>query len=191
MEATRTNGLDDRIIEWMKSSAPTFPFAQSLYEQWQRRGFLSVRQIEAANKCIEARAKSAEQKANAPEASLKPLEDAFNHALARGAKRAAMVVGNLRFSLAGPMSANPGAIYAKERSEGVYLGKFASGRFFRSRDCTDEQQAALLEIASDPLKKAIEHGRMTGECAVCSRELTDPESIARGIGPVCADKFGW
>jgi hypothetical protein len=27
-----------------------------------------------------------------------------------------------------------------------------------------------------------------GRCGMCGRKLTDPESIARGIGPVCADK---
>lgn len=27
-----------------------------------------------------------------------------------------------------------------------------------------------------------------GECARCGRELTDPESIQRGLGPVCAEK---
>lgn len=27
-----------------------------------------------------------------------------------------------------------------------------------------------------------------GECGRCGRELTDPESIARGLGPVCAER---
>lgn len=28
----------------------------------------------------------------------------------------------------------------------------------------------------------------SGYCSKCGRELTDPESIARGLGPVCAEK---
>jgi hypothetical protein len=28
----------------------------------------------------------------------------------------------------------------------------------------------------------------SGKCSRCSRELTDPESIRRGLGPVCAEK---
>lgn len=28
----------------------------------------------------------------------------------------------------------------------------------------------------------------SGRCSVCARELTDPESIARGIGPKCAER---
>lgn len=27
-----------------------------------------------------------------------------------------------------------------------------------------------------------------GECGRCGRELTDPESIARGLGPICAER---
>jgi hypothetical protein len=36
---------------------------------------------------------------------------------------------------------------------------------------------------------AAEFGKATGTCCVCMRHLTDDESVARGIGPVCASKF--
>ena len=29
----------------------------------------------------------------------------------------------------------------------------------------------------------------TGKCSVCGRTLTNPESIARGMGPVCYRKY--
>ncbi len=32
-------------------------------------------------------------------------------------------------------------------------------------------------------------GDETGVCAICGKELTDPESVERGIGPVCAGKL--
>ena len=32
-------------------------------------------------------------------------------------------------------------------------------------------------------------GVETGICCVCSADLTDPVSVARGIGPVCASRF--
>jgi Family of unknown function (DUF6011) len=28
-------------------------------------------------------------------------------------------------------------------------------------------------------------------CAVCNRELSDPVSVEAGIGPICAERFGW
>lgn len=36
--------------------------------------------------------------------------------------------------------------------------------------------------------QAAAFGRMTGVCAMCGRRLTDPESVAAGIGPVCLSK---
>lgn len=50
-------------------------------------------------------------------------------------------------------------------------------------------EAELLKIEADPEAAAVLHGKASGRCAVCSRDLTDPESIARGIGPICAEKF--
>jgi hypothetical protein len=37
----------------------------------------------------------------------------------------------------------------------------------------------------------VAYGKKFGRCAVCMRELSDPESIERGIGPVCAERMGW
>lgn len=39
------------------------------------------------------------------------------------------------------------------------------------------------------LDEAKQFGRDTGTCCQCGIELTDPESIAAGIGPICASKF--
>lgn len=40
---------------------------------------------------------------------------------------------------------------------------------------------------------AVQRGmaKRTGRCSCCGRELTDPASIAAGIGPVCAKRFGF
>ncbi len=49
--------------------------------------------------------------------------------------------------------------------------------------------ASLSAIEEDPEAAAARHGKASGRCSVCSRDLTDPESIERGIGPICAGKF--
>lgn len=50
---------------------------------------------------------------------------------------------------------------------------------------------ALRAIAADP-KAALEaYGKLVGRCGVCSRKLEDEESVARGIGPVCAANLGF
>lgn len=38
-------------------------------------------------------------------------------------------------------------------------------------------------------EQAAEFGRLTGSCCCCGRLLTDPQSIADGIGPVCKGKY--
>jgi len=39
------------------------------------------------------------------------------------------------------------------------------------------------------IEEAAAYGKLYGVCIVCSRELTNPESIERGIGPVCINKI--
>lgn len=41
------------------------------------------------------------------------------------------------------------------------------------------------------LEKAKAFGALYGTCCVCGRTLTNEESIAAGIGPVCAGKADW
>ena len=49
--------------------------------------------------------------------------------------------------------------------------------------------AALQAIEADPEAAAVQHGKASGRCAVCSRDMTDPASIERGIGPTCMQRF--
>lgn len=49
----------------------------------------------------------------------------------------------------------------------------------------------LGRIAADPKAASIAYGQQLGQCGVCNRTLTNPGSIADGIGPVCAAKMGW
>jgi hypothetical protein len=39
------------------------------------------------------------------------------------------------------------------------------------------------------LDEAKEYGKVTSTCCVCAAKLTNEESIANGIGPVCGSKF--
>lgn len=46
-------------------------------------------------------------------------------------------------------------------------------------------------IAEDPRAASVRYGRELGACGICGRTLTDEDSRAAGIGPVCAGKAGW
>ena len=39
------------------------------------------------------------------------------------------------------------------------------------------------------LDEAKAFGQQFGSCCVCARTLTNPDSIAAGIGPICREKF--
>lgn len=46
----------------------------------------------------------------------------------------------------------------------------------------------LATIAEDPREAIVRYGREIGKCGVCGRTLTEEESRAYGIGPVCRTK---
>lgn len=62
--------------------------------------------------------------------------------------------------------------------DGTYLGALKG-----------DAPAMLSAIEADPKGCAIAYGKATGNCCICSKTLTNPESIAAGIGPYCAKKF--
>lgn len=68
-----------------------------------------------------------------------------------------------------------GNLYAKRFSFGGRRWEYAPG-----------VMAILATARRLSVEEAAEAGRATGVCVICGRELTDQESVARGIGPVCA-----
>jgi hypothetical protein len=119
------------------------------------------------------------------------IEVAFNNAKQAGIKFPKLRLDTFVFSPAGENSKNAGAIYIKNKEDGVYLGKVAGGRLFTSRDCDTETSERIVAVSSDPKQAAIAYGQKFGKCAICARALTDKDSIALGIGPICAEKYGF
>lgn len=190
------------IWEWMQGN--TFSFAISLAEALNKYGYLTDNQEAAAYRCIAKRdaarataaAEQAARTAAAPAVSTTKLEEAFERARtapipSRATRKAPILrVAGLRFTNAKETSANPGAIYVT-RSDRTYLGKIIAGKFQRVRDCSEDEAANVVKVCEDPKAAAVAYGFATGSCSVCGRELTDPESIQNGIGPVCATRWGW
>jgi len=82
-----------------------------------------------------------------------------------------------------------------EGHEGV-VGRIADGvaeiyvRNCETRGASVEAlRALLLELEANPLVAAVKYGKLSGRCCSCGRDLTDPQSIEAGIGPICATKF--
>lgn len=131
----------------------------------------------------------------APVVNDEALRAAFDRASAAGLKRPRITLDGVQISVAPSTGRNAGALYVKQRAtgdaEGVYLGKIAGGRFIKSSDCTSDQADSVAALIADPARTAVAYGQRTGRCCICNLELTDPESIERGIGPICATRFGF
>lgn len=181
------------VFAWFDGS--TFPFAVAMRDAVAKWGSLTERQLEASKNAMAkleaAKAQRAERIETAPAVNASALSEAF--AKATGSQKTApkLYVAGLRIKPAKATSANAGALYVTERGSNTYLGKIINGKFHSSRECSAEQQTAVLNVIADPKGAAVKHGKLTGTCAVCGRELTDQASIDAGIGPVCATKFGW
>lgn len=123
-----------------------------------------------------------------------PLLKVFNNARASGLSSPTLVIGNLRITQAKPHSKNPGYLYVNENGDyedRTYLGKIsAEGEFFSVRACTAELFEEIKALNGDVLAAAIAHGKKTGRCCCCNRELTNEESVELGIGPICRGKWG-
>lgn len=177
---------------WLEAAAKRWDVATGWYDDLVRYGSLTDGKLAAIRKCIakdaERNAARAQSAAAAPVVDTARLEAAFDVARGKGYKRIAMSIAGLRFSPAPAGGANAGALYVKRNGE--YLGKIMGGKY-RCVEAGRGTEAEVQRVLADPQAAAIEHGQRTGICAICSAELTNAESIARGIGPICAAKFGW
>ena len=188
---TFTSTLNDwKVVETLRGMRSNF--AQDLARKFNK---LSPSQYAWAHKLAvdNVKVRVAPVKSNEP-SQFEALFAAFEAAKSKGAKRL-----TLRFE---GINVKPNRDHSAlwvtsqtEKEEGnyglqpKYLGKVTpQGCDSRLSDTVKE---VILSAANDPLNAAIKYGKVSGECSCCGRELTDPRSIERGIGPICATKFGW
>jgi len=188
---------------WIEAKAPTFEFAGAMYNAVLRFGDLTENQGLAVDKCI---ARDAERAISAPQAASIVLQvQNIRDALTARGKAKIMLVG-FQFSLAPESGQNPGALYVKHN--GTYIGKIARGSdvFQPGRDFDRETLPALQDACRDPAGAVRAHAEETARrlaaaqaaglplslpCGCCGLTLTDPVSVTRGIGPICAGRWGF
>ena len=183
---------------WLDEAAGRgFEFAASLREALTKFGSLTDKQMASVRKCAVAdgerkvkwAAEKAQATAAAPTVSVEAIEVAFAKAKESGIRYPRLRLDDFVFTPAPATGKNAGAVYIKTGDQ--YLGKILGGKLFATRECTQDASERILAASSDPHKAAVAYGQKFGSCAVCGRELTDSNSIERGIGPICADKYGW
>jgi len=194
---------EPEVFAWLNAETAKpqpFGFAVSMVETIAKFGDLTEGQLAACQKIVARnaamaadRAQKAAGEALNDTAGVDRLKAAFDQAIAysaqKGLKRSPKItVGGMVISPAKAASQNPGALYVKE--SGTYLGKVADGRFFASRECGPAQQAKVMEFIANPKEASEVYGQETGTCCICNATLTSEWKL-RGIGPICAEKFGW
>lgn len=187
----------EALIETLKGMVNWNEFAESLVTQFKRKGALTDRQWDAAMRMVAKVQETAARKETLKsEVAIDRIKGVLDTAVARKLKTPQFHAAGLSFSLARASSFNAGAVYVKEGD--TYLGKIKSGTFQPSAAATRQTLDAILRVAADPLGEAVKHGHLTGRCSCCNRKLTDDttkgkdgkSSVERGIGPVCAVKYG-
>lgn len=73
----------------------------------------------------------------------------------------------------------------------VFLKVIASDNEFPIKLAARQMAVFDAILDATPQASMALYGHSIGQCGRCGRALTDPESIARGIGPVCAARCGW
>ena len=181
------------LILFLSANEGWSDFFRSMHDQVKDMRPLTERQIAAVRSAmakIAARReeKAVERAASAPKVDVSAIERLFATANASGLKRPVFRADGIEVSQAAASGRNPGALYVK--AGGDYQGKIAGGAFLATRTALGSTLGKLLAVAADPLGQAKLYGRLTGSCSCCGRELTDPVSVANGIGPICQRKWG-
>lgn len=63
---------------------------------------------------------------------------------------------------------------------------------YKKIDMPASDRGQILGRIQANIERAMtDYGLQSGVCGRCSSPLTDPQSLARGIGPICIGKLGW
>ena len=182
--------LDSRadVAAWFEANAHT-EFAQSLKHALFRYGALTPNQLAAVERSIVRDRERAEarERANAAAAAdpnaldLTKLPSGM-YAVPEGETRLKLRVSRPKQGSKwhGFIFVDDGAAYGSRRK---YGSQKPGGRY------VGQVVEQLRTIMANPMAAAAAYGHLTGSCGVCGRHLEDAESVARGIGPVCAGKF--
>lgn len=173
------------VAAWIERS-PSFEFAQSLQAAVHKYGRLTERQLAAAQKCAAPRAPATAEAQHQQASGVFAVPKLF----AIMQRHSTFHAGELKISRRNQDSLcwlvwNDVCVGKLEDGQCLLFGKriFAAGT-------TQATVAGLIrEFDVDPLAAAVKYGRLSGRCCSCGRDLTNPDSIDAGIGPVCAGKL--
>lgn len=117
------------------------------------------------------------------------IQDVFKEAQRNGLINLRLVIGSYKIKKAAENGKNKGWLYITCGAD--YKGKVSPENVFcASPNCEPGEIADIAKLIDSPMSEAILHGQRTGQCSICGRGLLNEDSIALGIGPICAEKVG-
>ncbi len=177
------------VLIYLGARAERWDFARNVLKTFADTGSLTPNQLAAAHRCMEqdaARDKARQAAIVAAEPHGTGLDlskvPAGRYAVPNGDTRLKVLINRPKAP-----SKWSGYIFVSDAAE--YGNRQDYGRQAPGKTYTGKIQAELATIAADPKAAAAAYGKLTGTCGVCGTHLEDSESIARGIGPVCASRF--
>ena len=176
-----------KILHALREIMSWNSFARSLVEQIINKGSLSEKQMFAASAMLmKIKQNKEEKQSNIVSIDLSNVKKIFDKAH-EAIKSPKFRVDNMVLSRAPDSGVNAGAIYVKV--DGEYAGKVTGGYWLPCR-APEGTLEKLQEIAKDPLGSAVAYGKRTWNCSACGRDLTNHGCIEKGIGPICAERWG-
>lgn len=195
------------VMAWVTSRAERSSFARNLLEGVGRYGSLTEGQVAAVRRaladdeayriaCLKKREAAVEAalasalpptpENRLPQTGPAPLDlsrvPAGRYAVPGGETRLKVLIDRPE-----PPSRWSGFVFVSDAAE------YGSRTKYGMQRPAESYRGKIIEelriIAADPKAAAIAYGRLTGHCCICNRKLEDANSVAAGIGPVCAGRF--
>jgi ribosomal protein L37AE/L43A len=194
------------VIDFLVANQEWSEFYRSLHDQLMERGSLSDGQIAAVHRGIEKLAakraeKNVEREKKSGTVDISRIVAMFERAVTkRGTKKMSRPILSTAAVTIKPATRHEGVLYVTSTDSDTYLGKIANGRFEARNAASDTTVKELRMICDDPeaaiRSYAVVNGRfengvlVEAPCGLCHRLMHDEVSLERGIGPVCAARYG-
>ena len=186
VEEEASKGLKE-LAEWL-SEQTWSEFAVSLAKQYASKGSLSPKQIAAGTSMRAKVTASKERKAKEQtEAKATALDidslPSGMYAVPGGDTRLKLRVSRSTRETSFPK----GTIFVTD--DAAYGSRQLYGFQKPGEDYRGKVAEALAAVVANPYEARIAYGRLVGRCGSCNARLEDADSIAAGIGPICAQKW--
>lgn len=203
-DISRDARLADAALDYIKEYSGDFEFLVSIKDQFERNGRLSFRQLASVVNCMVAdmqrQERQREREVDTAAAGAWNGESKIPNGIytvkfddgsyrtirlrATWESRKQNVGEQVACYLAGSDNESDYAPFAfVHHGESFLFKKFAKNEDLKNA------LAALLADPETAKAMGVEYARQSGNCYVCNRQLTTPESIEAGIGPICAGRI--